>query len=127
MRILQRFLEKSLASVDDYAYMARGIGDIRFMALKRTNYNFLILPTLFEKTLRMRSVRDSHNAHFYSSGPNLSKSTFCHTTLLFPSSTKASREISLHFDPPSLYSRCVRSQLLTEIIRIHACGLSSYS
>ena len=35
-------------------------------------------------------------------------------------------EISLHFDPPSLYSCRVRSPLLREIIRIRARGLSSY-
>ena len=36
-------------------------------------------------------------------------------------------EISLHFDPPSLYSCRVRSPLLREIIRIRARGLSRYS
>ena len=36
-------------------------------------------------------------------------------------------EISLRFDPPSQYSRRVRSLLLRKIIRIRTCGLSSYS
>ena len=57
----------------------------------------------------------------------------CQTTLLLTSChlqglvMSYKGKISLHFDPSSLYSCCVQSLLLREIIRICTCGLQLYS
>ena len=91
--------------------------------------------------LRKHSVCNPHMIRamrvFSISDPNMLKSIFFISMSNNPSSNCSCRlqrlvvsykgEISLHFDPPSLYSCRVRSPLLREIIRIRARGLSSYS
>jgi hypothetical protein len=73
---------------------------------------------------------------FSSSGRNLSMSRFVISMSNNPSSNCSRHlrslvmsfqgEISLHFDPPSLYSCRVRIPLLREIIKLRARGLSRY-
>ena len=58
---------------------------------------------------------------------NITKSEIAILLLLHRLLISYKGKLSLHFDPPSLYSCCVWSLLLKEIIRIPVHGVSRYS